>query len=345
MGDRLDSELGQRLLTHLISPGAIGSLPGLFVALVIVGTLAFTRVTRKRELAPRVLLRAWLPPRVYRSASARADIAFTVWTMTFSGAVIGGAVIGSNAISAAVASRLTILTGLTAPVSWPPIGVIGITTIVVYLAYEFAYWSYHFISHRFEFLWRFHAVHHSAESLSTLTNFRVHPVDSLIFGNVLALVNGIALGCLSYVFSGNVQQYAIGGTNVIMVVGFLVLTNLQHSHFWITFPGLWGNIFLSPAHHQIHHSKDPAHYNKNLGSTLALWDWLFGTLHKPARMRERLDFGVEGIANPHGLMATTFRPISEAARVLRPRQRALISDSQYIARATDPPMQDQATTA
>jgi sterol desaturase/sphingolipid hydroxylase (fatty acid hydroxylase superfamily) len=54
-----------------------------------------------------------------------------------------------------------------------------------------------------------------------------------------------------------------------------------------------GRLLMSPAHHQIHHSRDPAHFNKNLGSCLALWDWMFGTLYIPAAEREPLDFGVE----------------------------------------------------
>ncbi len=39
-----------------------------------------------------------------------------------------------------------------------------------------------------------------------------------------------------------------------------------------------GRIFVSPAHHQVHHSANPKHFNKNFGSCLALWDWMFGTL-------------------------------------------------------------------
>jgi len=311
-------EIGQNLLIHATNPGAIGSLPGLFVALTIVAVLSFRRLNRKRDLAPRVLLRAWMPRRVYCSASGRTDIAFTAFTLLFFGLMFGWAVIGSAAITSFVRTFITGLLGTASPSNLPTIAVVAITTVAVFLTYEFAYWLYHFFSHRFEFLWRFHAVHHSAESLSTLTNFRVHPIDSLIFGNVLAVINGIATGFLSYFFSDPLHQYLIGGTNALMVLGFLILTNLQHSHFWITFPGFWGNMFLSPAHHQIHHSKEPAHLNKNLGSTLAVWDWLFGTLHKPSRHREILEFGVDGIADPHGFKSAIILPFFQALESLRP---------------------------
>ncbi len=69
--------------------------------------------------------------------------------------------------------------------------------------------------------------------------------------------------------------------------------HLQHSHIWISCPGLAGRIFMSPAHHQIHHSADPIHFNRNFGSCLSVWDWVFGTLHQPAPRREAQSFGVD----------------------------------------------------
>ena len=35
---------------------------------------------------------------------------------------------------------------------------------------------------------------------------------------------------------------------------------------------------ISPVQHQIHHSTNPAHFDRNMGSKLAIWDWMFGTL-------------------------------------------------------------------
>ena len=37
---------------------------------------------------------------------------------------------------------------------------------------------------------------------------------------------------------------------------------------------------------------NPAHFDKNLGFALALWDWAFGTLAIPAKAREPIAFGV-----------------------------------------------------
>ena len=61
---------------------------------------------------------------------------------------------------------------------------------------------------------------------------------------------------------------------------------------WIAFTGTVGRILQSPAHHQIHHSDDPRHFDKNLGYSLAVSDWAFGTLAIPSRTREAITFGL-----------------------------------------------------
>ena len=61
---------------------------------------------------------------------------------------------------------------------------------------------------------------------------------------------------------------------------------------------------------------DPEHHNSNYGSTLAIFDWLFGTLTIPSRRRPKLSFGVEGIERPHSAEAMLLRPLTEAAATL-----------------------------
>ena len=66
---------------------------------------------------------------------------------------------------------------------------------------------------------------------------------------------------------------------------------------------------MSPAQHQIHHSIDPRHHNRNFGSCLSLFDWLFGTLELPPVQSPQLTFGVDReAANPHSLTALLITP-------------------------------------
>ena len=153
---------------------------------------------------------------------------------------------------------------------------------MLFLSYELGYWFNHWLSHKVPLLWEFHKVHHTAEVLTPLTNFRVHPVYMWVFPNILALSAAIANGLGNYMFGNTEYQFALNDTNIILVVFIHAYVHLQHSHMWISFRGLLGRIFVPPAHHQVHHSADPKHFNKNFGSCLALWDWMFGTLYVPA---------------------------------------------------------------
>src|SRR6185436_15808177 len=154
----------------------------------------------------------------------------------------------------------------------------AMTTIVLFLAYELGYWTYHYLSHRVPFIWEFHRVHHTAEVLSPITNFRVHPVDTILFQNFMAIVIGVTGGAVSYVLNTPLSFFNVNGINVILLAFVFVTVHLQHSHFWIAITGPLGRVFMSPAHHQFHHSDNPIHFDKNFGSCLAVWDWMFGTL-------------------------------------------------------------------
>jgi sterol desaturase/sphingolipid hydroxylase (fatty acid hydroxylase superfamily) len=193
----------------------------------------------------------------------------------------------------------------------------GLMTVVLFVAYELGYWIDHYLSHNVPFLWEFHKVHHTAEVLSPLTNFRVHPVDTIVFNNILAVVMGVAAGLAHYGLGHGTAPLTIANSNVIVLVFFFLIGHLQHTHFWIAFTGFWGRIILSPAHHQIHHSTDPQHFNKNLGSFLAVWDWIFGTLCMPSKKRQKLDFGVEPKgAEAHTVTGGLVSPILRAAEQL-----------------------------
>jgi sterol desaturase/sphingolipid hydroxylase (fatty acid hydroxylase superfamily) len=62
----------------------------------------------------------------------------------------------------------------------------------------------------------------------------------------------------------------------------------------------------SPAHHQIHHSTDPRHFDRNLGYALSIWDWAFGTLWVPER-RGRVRLGCDEAAHV-GVADALLRP-------------------------------------
>jgi len=153
--------------------------------------------------------------------------------------------------------------------------------------------------------------------LNPLTLFRVHPLDTLIFVDIVAVSGGLFHGVYGYAIGGLVDAYAIAGTNVLLVGFFFFCAHLQHSQFWIPLTGWKGRIILSPAHHQIHHSADPRHFNRNLGSFLAVFDWMFGTLHIPQAESPRLKFGAGEVGeDPHSVSALLIDPVFKSLAAL-----------------------------
>jgi len=272
---------------------------------------------RSRTVRARVLLRALLPWRIVRSASGRADIGFMLFSLLFAGMAMGWALFSSTYFEAFGHDLLGKLFAAPGPSALPDWACGAIITLALFLSYEFAYWLDHVLSHRVPLLWEFHKVHHTAESLSPLTNFRVHPVDTIVFYNLVAVITGFTAAAFDFALGRHIDPVSTGGTNLLIFLSSTILTNLQHTHLWISLPGRWGRLLLSPAHHQIHHSIDPRHHDRNFGSTLAVFDALFGTLYLPARRRERLRFGVSGLDHdPHGTYGAALAPFVDASRRL-----------------------------
>ncbi|HKP78572.1 MAG TPA: sterol desaturase family protein [Phenylobacterium sp.] len=264
------------------------------------------------------MLRALFPRDLFRSASCRADLYFLALNTFVFPAALAWGIVSSQLVGNWANGALAGVLGARPPTAWAPVAVQSIATVCLFLAYELAYWCDHALSHRVPFLWEFHKVHHTAERLSPLTNARVHPVDSLVFANFVAVYTGLTTGFLAFLFGQGAKGFTIGGANAIGIAFLFAIVHLQHSHFWIAFTGPLGRVFLSPAHHQIHHSDDPVHFNKNFGSCLSVWDWMFGTLHMPAKERETLVFGAgPRLRSNHSVPWALLSPFAHGLRELR----------------------------
>ena len=192
-----------------------------------------------------------------------------------------------------------------------------VTTVAQVLALELGYWAMHNAFHRIPALWELHKVHHSAEVMTPLTEWRQHPIEFVAFANVLSLTNGCVYGAMSWLFGAAAEPFTLFQINILLVAHYATFHHLRHSGVWIAATGWLGRLVHSPAHHQIHHSTDPRHFDHNLGYALSIWDWAFGTLWVPAR-RGKVRLGVEGEPAYQGVTDTLVRPLVAAARTLSP---------------------------
>ena len=155
---------------------------------------------------------------------------------------------------------------------------------------DFAFYIAHRTVHSVDWLWRFHAVHHSSEQLDWIATYRVHPVDQIFNSTVIALP-AIALGFSS---------------GPLLVYAFIYRWHamLLHSNVKVGF-GILGKLVASPRFHHWHHADETQAYNKNFGGQLALWDRIFGTAYEQDALPSRYGSGgavpanyIEQIAGP-----------------------------------------------
>ena len=302
------------LYNLLFSVGSEFSLTSLACAFGVAAAVLIARQGRKgRRVRLAVLLRALFPRSILRNPSTAADVGYFLFNTFVYAGIFGMAAVSYQFLTNAVLGGLVAAFGKPVPSALPAAVSRAIVTAMLFLAYELGYWIDHYLKHRIPVLWELHKVHHTAEVLTPLTTFRMHPLDTWIFGNILAVTAALTNGVAAYLFGDTAYQYLLSGNNVILVVFIHAYVHLQHTHLWIAFRGLAGRIFISPAHHQLHHSTDPIHFNKNLGSCLAVWDWLFGTLHIPGKSREQLTFGVApAYADAHTITGEFLSPIGRA---------------------------------
>ncbi len=256
-------------------------------------------------------MRAVFSRRVLLHRSARADLVYCLASLAMFGAILGWAVVSTTWVGEGVASFLANRFGERTPQA-PAFALDAARTLVLFLAYDLGFFVDHTLKHKIPALWELHKTHHSAEVLTPLVNFRVHPLNSLILANTLSLFIGVIGGAATYILGRRTTSFLLFDDNVLMVLYIYLTAQLQHTQIWIPFTGVLGRVFMSPAHHQLHHSADPAHFNCNMGASLAIWDWLVGSLRLPSPRSPRLKYGASGFDHdPHGAMGLVVEPAAK----------------------------------
>lgn len=156
-------------------------------------------------------------------------------------------------------------------------------TLTLFIVSDFSRYWLHRAMHQIPILWAFHKVHHSAEVLTPVTFYRVHPVENLLFGLRYSLVVGSVTGVFIFLFAAKVQLWDILGANAILFAFNLLGGNLRHSHIELAYPAVVEKWLISPRQHQLHHAEQLTAYN--FGGYLAIWDTIFRTVKTTADSR------------------------------------------------------------
>ncbi len=152
---------------------------------------------------------------------------------------------------------------------WPGIGMLALPpvaeAITIVLLIDLWMYLWHRLNHETAFLWRFHSVHHSDETLDVTTSWRFHFLE-ILFSELLRLPLFMLMGA-------RIEH--------LLLYSLLMTPVIEFHHSNISIPPalerLARLIIPSPMMHRLHHSRLRSEHDTNYGSMLSLWDRLFGS--------------------------------------------------------------------
>ena len=130
-----------------------------------------------------------------------------------------------------------------------------------FLLLDFCFYLSHRATHRINFLWAMHIVHHHSERLNLSVAFRrsaISPLFTFVFELPLALL-GLPLWWFVLLSAINIFYQFLIHTETIGKLGWLE------------------SFMNTPSHHRVHHGREAQYIDKNFGSVFIIWDKLFGT--------------------------------------------------------------------
>ncbi len=193
---------------------------------------------------------------------------FSAWTAAWSGAAASAATAGLSAAGLR-------LSGSPVP-TWP----LPAQFVALLLTADLLQWCVHNLLHRVPWLWAFHKVHHSIDTMDWLGNWRFHWMEIVIYRSLQWLPLAWLDASPAAVFAVAVVTTAWGDFN--------------HANLDVGL-GPLGYVFNTPRMHLWHHDhSSEGGTAKNFGIVLSLWDHLFGTAYWP-RSRSPVRLGYPGM--------------------------------------------------
>lgn len=157
--------------------------------------------------------------------------------------------------------------------------------VIMFLTDFVQYWL-HRTFHRVPWLWRFHAVHHSARSMDWMAGARMHFLEILVLRGTTVL-----------------PMYVLGFTesamNAYILTVYLYSTLIHANLRWRLGAVEW--LLVTPRFHHWHHGIEDEAVDVNFAIHFPLLDRLFGTHHMPDG-KWPSGYGVQGHPVPKGYL-------------------------------------------
>ncbi len=159
-------------------------------------------------------------------------------------------------------------------------GWLGLALFIV--IFDLFHYGFHYLNHRWRWLWRVHQVHHSDLEVDVTTSYRHHP---------LALLYALLPRLLIVVVLAPPLTY-------LLVYELVRVVFDPFSHADMALPArlerMLRYVVITPDMHRIHHSALKPETDSNFGAFLSVWDRLFGTYRwRPIIEQQTMQLGLE----------------------------------------------------
>jgi alkylglycerol monooxygenase len=168
--------------------------------------------------------------------------------------------------------------------------------IVLFFGVDLGYYVFHRASHRVNFLWAMHVVHHQSEEYNYSVALRQSWFDQLI----------------SWVFY---IPLAIAGFPTLMFLTMSTLNTLYQFFIHTRLVGKMGpleTVMNTPSHHRVHHGVNPRYIDRNYGGILVIWDRIFGSFEPEG---EEPVYGIVKPLGRYNVLVANFHYYVEMAKL------------------------------
>lgn len=156
-----------------------------------------------------------------------------------------------------------------------------VVLILSLLILDLAVYGQHFFSHRWQWFWRLHRMHHADQDFDFTTGNRFHPVEILVSSVYKILIIGFfgipAAAVLIF-------EIILNASSVFNHGNVALPQKLDH---------ILRKVLVTPDMHRVHHSTELDEMHRNFGFTLSIWDFVFSTYKaQPKKGHLKMNIGL-----------------------------------------------------
>ena len=159
---------------------------------------------------------------------------------------------------------------------------------------DLAIYGQHRASHRWQWLWRLHKVHHTDLDFDVSTAIRFHPIEifiSMCYKAFVILIIGV-------------DPFTVLVFEIIL--SSCALFNHSNVKIPLMIDKVLRLVLVTPDMHRVHHSVIQSETDSNYGFSISVWDHLFNSyIAQPQQGHTNMKIGLSGYQDEHDVQLKT----------------------------------------